>query len=326
MKKMKNLFAVLMALVICVMLVGCGSSSGKMKVGILFTASHDALSKAKEGFVEALAEKGYTEDKVEFVVRNPEGDLTVMGNEATTLVRSCDLVLGIGTPAAKALQNARDAEKIDLPILFTAVTDPVGEQLIADVNKPVDITGTNDMNPVVEQVNLIKELLPNVKKIGVIYNISESNSKVQSDMVEAEAAKSDIEVVVKTVAAATEISAMVTTLTVTEKVELIYIPTDNLLAANMPAVDMVAAEQKVPVICGEAGMVEAGGTLTYSIDYKALGVLTGEMAAKILDGTPVSEVPSTSVDASGCVVVVNEANLTKIGLELPQSIKDKLNK
>ena len=212
MKKLKNLFALLMALVICVMLVGCGSSSGKVKVGILFTASHDALSKAKEGFVEALAEKGYTEDKVEFVVRNPEGDLTVMGNEATTLVRSCDLVLGIGTPAAKALQNARDAEKIDLPILFTAVTDPVGEQLIADVNKPVDITGTNDMNPVVEQVNLIKELLPNVKKIGVIYNISESNSKVQSDMVEAEAAKSDIEVVVKTVAAATEISAMVTTL------------------------------------------------------------------------------------------------------------------
>ena len=94
----------------------------------------------------------------------------------------------------------------------------------------------------------------------------------------------------------------------------------------MPAVSGVCDELKVPTICGESGMVAAGGTITYSINYKSLGYLTGEMAAKILSGTPCSEVPSTSVDASGLEVVINEDSIAKLGIEVPLSIKDKLNK
>lgn len=249
-----------------------------------------------------------------------------MNSMATELVRKSDIVLGIGTPAAVALQSARDAEEIDITVLFTAVTDPVSAGLMTDVNKPTNITGTNDMNPVADQVDLILELAPGIKKLGVLYNVAEPNSQVQAEMVKAQAAKKDVQVVVKTVSEAIEISAATTALIQTEGVEAIYLPTDNLIAANMPAVASVADELGVPTVAGESGMVAAGGTITYSINYKSLGYLTGEMAAKILSGTPCSQIPSTSVDASGLEVAINDTSIKNLGIEVPQSIKDKLEK
>ena len=304
-------------------LVGCNDDKDVV-VGVLLTATHSALDDAKDGFIEALKENGYQD--AEFVVKNPEGDQTTMNTMATELVRKCDIVLGIGTPAAVALQSARDAEEIDVVILFTAVTDPVGAGLMADATKPVDITGTNDMNPVADQVDLILELAPGIKKLGVLYNVAEPNSLVQAEMVKAQAAKKGVTVVVKTVAEAIEISAATNALIQTDGVEAIYLPTDNLIASNIPAVSAVADEAGVPTVCGESGMVDAGGTITYSINYKSLGYLTGEMAAQILSGTPCSEVPSTSVDASGLEVAINEESIKALGIEVPQSIKDKLNK
>ena len=320
MKKIILLFVVVLS-AFCA--VGCDKEN-KTTVGILLTATHSALNDAKDGFVEALKANGY--EDAEFVVRNPEGDATTMNSMATELVRKSDIVLGIGTPAAVALQSARDAEEIDITVLFTAVTDPVSAGLMDDVNNPTDITGTNDMNPVADQVDLILELAPGIKKLGVIFNVAETNSQVQAEMVKAQAALKNVEVVVKTVSEAIEISAATTALIQTEGVEAIYIPTDNLMASNLPAIAAVCDELKVPTVCGESGMVAAGGTITYSINYKSLGYLTGEMAAQILGGTPCSSVPSTSVDASGLEVVVNEDSLNKLGIEVPQSIKDKLNK
>ena len=320
MKKIILLFVVVLS-AFCA--VSC-KKDNKTTVGILLTATHSALNDAKDGFIEALKANGY--EDAEFVVRNPEGDATTMNSMATELVRKSDIVLGVGTPAAVALQSARDAEELDVTILFTAVTDPVSAGLMEDVNKPTDITGTNDMNPVADQVDLILELAPGIKKLGVLYNVAETNSLVQAEMVKAQAALKDVEVVVKTVSEAIEISAATTALIQTEKVEAIYIPTDNLMASNMPAISAVSDELKVPTVCGEAGMVAAGGTITYSINYKSLGYLTGEMAAKILSGTPCSEVPSTSVDASGLEVAINDTSIQNIGIEVPQSIKDKLSK
>ena len=320
MKKIILLFVVVLS-AFCA--VSC-KKDNKTTVGILLTATHSALNDAKDGCIEALKANGY--EDAEFVVRNPEGDATTMNSMATELVRKSDIVLGVGTPAAVALQSARDAEELDVTILFTAVTDPVSAGLMDDVNKPTDITGTNDMNPVADQVDLILELAPGIKKLGVLYNVAETNSQVQAEMVKAQAALKDVEVVVKTVSEAIEISAATTALIQTEKVEAIYIPTDNLMASNMPAIAAVSDELKVPTVCGEAGMVAAGGTITYSINYKSLGYLTGEMAAKILSGTPCSEVPSTSVDASGLEVAINDTSIQNIGIEVPQSIKDKLSK
>lgn len=320
---MKRLLVCLLLVLSVFVFTGC-KDKGDVVVGILQTATHSALDDAKDGFIEALKENGY--ENAEFVVKNPEGDQTTMNSMATELVRKSDIVLGIGTPAAVALQSARDAEEVDVVILFTAVTDPVGGGLMADASKPTDITGTNDMNPVADQVDLVLELAPGIKKLGVLYNVAEPNSLVQAELVKTQAAKKGVEVVVKTVAEAIEISAATTALIQTDGVEAIYLPTDNLIAANMPAVAAVADELGVPTVCGESGMVAAGGTITYSINYKTLGILTGEMAAKILDGTPCSEVPSTSVDVNGLEVAVNEESIAALGIEVPQSIKDKLNK
>ena len=321
---LKKLVLLLLVVVSLCTLAGCGGKDDKVTVGVLLTATHSALNDAKDGFIEALKANGY--EDAEFVVKNPEGDQTTMNSMATDLVRKSDIVLGIGTPAAVALQSARDAEQIDIVVLFTAVTDPISAGLMTDVNKPTDITGTNDMNPVADQVDLVLELAPGITKLGLLYNVAESNSKVQAEMVKAQAAKKGVEVVVKTVSEAIEISAATTALIQTEGVQAIYLPTDNLIAANVPAVAAVADELKVPTICGESGMILGGGTITYSINYKSLGYLTGEMAAKILSGTPCSEVPSTSVDASGLEVVINEDSIAKLGIEVPLSIKDKLNK
>jgi putative ABC transport system substrate-binding protein len=321
---LKKLVVLLVLILSVFALVGCGGGNDKVTVGILLTATHNALDDAKEGFIEALKANGYAD--AEFVVKNPEGDATTMNSMATDLVRKSDIVLGIGTPAAVALQNARDAEQIDITVLFTAVTDPISAGLMTDVNKPTNITGTNDMNPVADQVDLVLELAPGIKKLGVLYNVSEKNSQVQAEMVKAQAAIKGVEVVIKTVSEAVEITAVTTALITNEGCEAIYIPTDNLIASNMPAVAAVADELKVPTVCGEAGMVAAGGTITYSINYKSLGYLTGEMAAKILSGTPCSEVPSTSVDASGLEVAINDTSIQNIGIEVPQSIKDKLSK
>ena len=319
----KKILLVFVVLLTALSVVSCNKEE-KVTVGILLTATHSALDNAKDGFIEALKANGY--EDAEFVVRNPEGDSTTMNSMATELVRKSDIVLGIGTPAAVALQSARDAEEIDITVLFTAVTDPVSAGLMSDPAKPIDITGTNDMNPVADQVDLILELAPGIKKLGVLYNVAETNSQVQAEMVKAQAAKKGVEVVVKTVSEAIEISAATTALIQTEGVEAIYLPTDNLMAANMPAVAAVADELKVPTVCGESGMVAAGGTITYSINYKALGYLTGEMAAKILSGTPCSNVPSTSVDATGLEVAINDNSIENLGIEVPQSIKDKLDK
>ena len=323
---MKTLRKVLVCLLLCLGIfvsTGCGGKSGVV-VGILQTATHSALDNAKDGFIEALKENGY--ENAEFVVKNPEGDQTTMNSMATELIRKSDIVLGIGTPAAVALQSARDAEEIDVVILFTAVTDPVDSGLMEDANKPTDITGTNDMNPVADQVDLIIELAPGIKKLGVLYNVAEPNSLIQAEMVKIQAAKKGVEVVVKTVAEAVEISAATAALIQNDGAEAIYLPTDNLIASNMPAVGSVADEMGIPTVCGESGMVAAGGTITYSINYKALGVLTGEMAAKILSGTPCSDVPSTSVDETGLEVAINEKSIEALKIEVPQSIKDKLNK
>ena len=327
MKKIKSLLVLMVVVISGLSLVSCRKdpdSSSKKTVGILVTATHSALDDAKNGFIEALKANGYAD--AEFIVKNPEGDTATMNSMATDLVRKSDIVLGIGTPAAVALQSARDTEQIDITVLFTAVTDPISAGLMENANVPTNITGTNDMNPVADQVDLIIELVPGIKKLGVLYNVSEKNSQVQAEMVQAQAAKKGVAVVVKTISEASEIAAVTNALINNDGCEAIYLPTDNLIASNMPAVAAVTDELKVPTVCGESGMVAAGGTITYSINYKSLGYLTGEMAAKILSGTPCSQVPSTSVDASGLEVAINEESIANIGLEVPQSIKDKLNK
>ena len=330
MKLIKKLL-VLVILVLAVFLaVGCkknenGNGNDKVKIGILQLVTHGALDNAREGFVAGLRDAGYEDKKdCEIIVKNPEADAATMNQMAQELVRTCDLVLAIATPAAIAVQSAANTLEKDIPILFTAVTDAVDAQLVASNEKPGgNVTGTSDMNPVADQVDLIKELIPGIQKFGIIYNVSEPNSIVQANLAKAEAEKQGLTVIEKTV---TEANAIVSTANqvVSEGAQAFYLPTDNLIASNMPAIAQVCEEKKIPAICGEESMVVAGGTITYGVNYFNLGKQTAAQAIKILTGTNPGTIPVGTQPASELSITVNEEGLAAIGLTLPQSIRDRM--
>lgn len=328
MSKIKSLLVVLMLFVCSLAFIGCGGKDEVVKVGVLQLMSHDALGLATEGFKEGLIKAGYVEgETIEFIVKNPEGDENAMNTMANELVRSCDIVLGNATPAAVALQTAATNNgKKDLPILFTSVTDAVESGLVASNEKPgANITGTSDASAVEDQVKLIKEILPNVKKLGITYNVSEVNSRVQAEAAKAQAESLGMEVEIKTVSEAGEITSTVSQLGI-DGCEALFIPTDNLIANNMAAVSQGAIQHKMLVVAGEGSMVMNGGSITIAVDYKKLGEQTAELAKKVLDGAKPGDLAVVTQSLEELSFVANLDNLSAIGVELPQSIKDKLSK
>ena len=328
MSKIKSLLVVLMLFVCSLAFIGCGGKDEVVKVGVLQLMSHDALGLATEGFKEGLIKAGYVEgETIEFIVKNPEGDENAMNTMANELVRSCDIVLGNATPAAVALQTAATNNgKKDLPILFTSVTDAVEGGLVASNEKPgANITGTSDASAVEDQVKLIKEILPNVKKLGITYNVSEVNSRVQAETAKEQAESLGMEVEIKTVSEAGEITSTVSQLGI-DGCEALFIPTDNLIANNMAAVSQGAIQHKMLVVAGEGSMVMNGGSITIAVDYKKLGEQTAELAKKVLDGANPGDLAVVTQSLEELSFVANLDNLSAIGVELPQSIKDKLSK
>jgi putative ABC transport system substrate-binding protein len=235
------------------------------------------------------------------------------------------LILAIATDTAVAVKAAAEAEGVNIPILFTAVTDPVDAKLVASKEQPGgNVTGTSDMNPVNEQVALIKEMLPSIKKMGIIYTVSETNSKVQSDMAKAKAEEAGIEVVVSTVTGVTDISPVANQL-INSGIEALYVPTDNNMSKNLAILIEKTNDAKIPVICGEENQVKNGGTIALSVIYKKLGAQTGAMAKSILlDKVSPSNIPVGTQSPEECILVVNQEALTTIGLTLVDSMKNRL--
>ena len=296
-----------------------------INVGILQLVTHDALGAAKDGFIAGLKEAGFEDGKnIKLTVKNPEADTATMNQMAEELVRSCDIVLAIATPAATALQTAAETTGRKIPILFTAVTDAVEAQLVETNEKPGGrITGTSDINPVTDQIDLLKELLPSATKFGILYNISEVNSQVQARLAKEEGAKQGLTAVEKTATDAASLPSVVQQL-INDGVSAIYLPTDNLVAANMPAIVEKCENAKIPTICGEGGMVTNGGTITYGINYFNLGKQTAAMAVKIINGTKPSALPVETQPASQLEISANLESLRKMGIELPESIRNRM--
>lgn len=333
MKILKRLVIMLVLAFCFIGFVGCKkdekpTGEKKFEIGILQLVTHGALDAARNGFIEGLKEAGLEEGKnITITVKNPEADPTTMQQMATELVRKCDLVLGIATDAAIALQTAAENEGKDLPILFTAVTDAVEANLVDSNEKPGhNVTGTSDINPVEAQIDLLKELLPEAKKFGIVYNIAEVNSKVQANAASAQATKDGLECIVKTVSEASELGSAISNL-LSLGIEALYLPTDNLVAKNITVVVQACEEAKIPTICGEGSMVDAGGTITYGVNYTNLGKQTAVMAKKILlDGVKPADIPVESQPNEALDISVNEEGLAAIGLTLPESIRSKMNK
>ena len=318
-------FAVGMSLVLSLgMLVGCGGEKkaatpekkAKVKVGIVQLVEHGALDAANKGFVDGMAANGYKENEnVTYDRQNAQADQSNLQNIAQRFVSNkVDLICAIATPSAQTMANATK----DIPIVGTAITDYAEAKLVASNKEPKgNVTGTTDMNPIAEQVDLMLKIMPQTKTVGAIYSSSEVNSQLQIRILKEILAAKNIKVVEATVSNVNDIQQAAQSLV--GKVDAVYAPTDNVIASAMPTLVAVTDEAKIPVFCGEGGMIKAGGIATVGIDYYKLGVQTGAMAARILSG---KEKPATMAIESQkeMQTIVNEAAAKKLGITIPADV------
>ncbi len=291
----------------------------KFKIGVVQLVEHPALDAAYKGFVDGLAKEGYVDGKnITLDYENAQGEQPNCQTIASKLVNDkSDLILAIATPAAQAVANTTK----DIPVLVTAVTDPADAKLVASNKAPGgNVSGTSDLTPVDEQMKLLKQLIPTAKKVAMLYCSSETNSKFQVEIAKKSAAALGLETVDATVSNSNEIQQVVQSLV--GKVDAIYAPTDNMIAAGMATVSMVAQPAKLPIIVGESGMVKNGGLATYGINYYNLGLLTAKQAVKILrDGAKPADMPIEY--STNCDLTLNKEVAAKINVTIPQELLDK---
>ncbi|MDR3051129.1 MAG: ABC transporter substrate-binding protein [Oscillospiraceae bacterium] len=318
MKNGSKWLTLVLVMALCWMTFVCAQAEDAYKIGILQYVEHPALDSAIEGFLAGLKDAGIEEGKNLTVDRqNPSADAATQKLMAEQLVAGGnDLLLGVATPAVQALS----AETTETPILGTAVTDYVGAKLIASNEAPgINVSGTTDMNPIDLQIALVKQIVPEAKTLGICYTSNEINSQIQADLAKAEAEKLGLTVVVKTITAVGEVQQAIESLV--GEVDVIYLPTDNILASAIPVVTGVTDAAKLPVIVGEANMCLEGGLATVGLNYYKLGYQTAAQAVRILvDGANPAEMPIESLSDADVSLNLTTAGL--IGITFPQELLD----
>jgi len=323
---MKKIIAIIAAVCVCgFMAVSCKAKAAEQKVykiGVVQLVEHVALDASYKGFVDGLKEAGYEDGKnIKIDYQNAQGEQANCQTIAQKLVNDQDdLILAIATPAAQAVANLTQT----IPVLVTAVTDPATAKLVVSNEAPgTNVTGTSDLTPVAAQMDLLKKLVPNVKTVGFLYCSSEQNSKFQIDMAKKACDKLGIKYLDATVSNSNEIQQV--TQSLVGKVEAVYSPTDNMIAAGVPTVVGVLNPAKIPLICGEEGMVKAGGLATYGINYYELGKQTAKMAVAILrDGKKPAEMPIQYLET--CDFAVNTETAAALGMTIPADLLAKVKK
>ena len=325
MKAIKRLFSLVFIMVMMLIMVGC--KKVEFRIGIVQYVSAGALDNAREGIEEALEKGGFVNGKnVKITVYNPQAKSEDLATMAEQAIQDNDLVFAIATPVALVLKAEAEKQGSDIPILFTAVTDPVASGIIASATKPGgNISGTSDMNPVADQIALAKELGITVNKVGIVFTSSESNSLIQANLADAKCKELGFTLVQRQISTVNDLQSAVTDLVENEKVDVMYIPTDNIVADNMNTVATICNNNKVITICGEEGLVSDGGIVTLGINYKELGKLTGEMAVKVLNGE--AKVGDLAVATlTKFELVINKKVATEAGITLPEALLAKANR
>ncbi|RHW49458.1 ABC transporter substrate-binding protein [Lactobacillus bombicola] len=285
-------------------------------VGVLQVVQHPSLDKAYKGFKEGLKESGYTEGKnLKIDYQNAQNSQDNLKSMSEKLIDDkSDLILGIATPAAQSIANATE----DIPTVVTAVTDLKAAKLVNSNSKPGrNVTGTTDMVSIDKQIELLLSIVPKAKTIGVMYNAGESNSKIQADLAIAALKKAGVKVLVKTANTTNDVQQVTETLA--NKVQGIYVPTDNTFASAASIIGKVVKEKKIPLVAGSTDQIKQGGLASIGIDYEELGKQTGKMAARILDGkAKPSDMPVEK--ANHLNLVINKEMAKALGIN-PKSIK-----
>lgn len=285
------------------------AQSGAKKIGILQYVQHPALDKANEGFLEALKASGI---EVEIEQENAGGEQSAAQTIANKLVNDKkDLILAIATPAAQAAAGATK----DIPVVVTAVTDPAASGLVESNEAPGgNVTGSSDLTPVADQIELLTKLLPEAKNVGILYCTAEANSKLQAQMALDALKEKGLTGVEYTVSSSNEIQTVVESMV--GKVDAIYVPTDNVIASGMLTVSMIATgEHKIPIIGAEVAHVENGALATYGLDYFEVGKLAGEQAVEILNGKSPADLPIAYLPKERCKLTINDEVAKELGID-----------
>lgn len=330
MMKNKNLLATIVALTVMVVAAlfmtqkeqtRQSASSEKVKIGVLQFVTHDSLDEIYKGIKAGLEEGGYsTTDNLEIDFMNAEADQSQVQTMSKKLVdNGNELLIGIATPAAQGLANATT----ELPIIMGAVTDPVGANLVTDLKNPGgNITGVSDQTPVADAVSLIKEITPDAKTIGVLYSSNEDNSKIQVEEFKAAAEEAGYTVLEYAVASSNELASTVEV--ATSKTDVLFTPVDNTVASAFSTVVSVANKTKTPIFTSVEDMVEGGGIASVTLSQYDLGVATGKMAAKILDGANPADTPVQIFNEG--TVVVNQKVAKELGITLSDDVINQASK
>ncbi|MEZ2128565.1 MULTISPECIES: ABC transporter substrate-binding protein [unclassified Sinorhizobium] len=290
-------------------------------VAVTAIVEHPALDAARNGVRDALAAAGYKEgENLKFVYQSAQGNPATAAQIARQFVGDePDVIVPISTPSAQAVVSSTR----DIPVVFTAVSDPLGAQLVKDMDKPGgNVTGLSDMSPVGEHVALIKEILPNVKSIGYLYNPGEANSVSLLGVLKTEAEKAGVKIVESAATKSAEVQGAARSLV--GRADAIYIPTDNTIISALEGAVAVAEEGKLPLFTADTDSVSRGAIAALGFNYYDVGKQTGDIVVRVLKGEKPGDIPVKI--AAGSDLVVNKAAAAKMGVTLPESVLSRANK
>lgn len=322
-KPLAAVFSVFMTLALVFSLTACAPSKtentsnakSQKKIGIVQIVEHPSLNTIRESLIEELQAQGYKNgEAITIDYQNAQGDQTNLKTIAQKFVSNkYDLIIAIATPSAQAVVS----ETKDIPILFSACTDPLGSGLVANMEKPGgNVTGTSDAVSAEKIMELGKRITPNIKTIGALYNSSETNSVSVVNELKEYAKKNNMTVVDATVTNSSEVQQAVTSLV--GKVDALFSPIDNTVASAMPVVTQIANKAQKPIYVGADSMVKDGGLATYGINYQVLGKETGDMAVEILKGKKAGDIPVKTMKDMD--IYLNKATAKAIGINIPDDV------
>jgi len=300
--------------IIATVLVSGALQAKQVYVATTAIVEHPALDAVRDGIKQTLKENGYSGANLKFTYESAQGKPDIAAQIARKMVGDePDIIVAIATPSAQAAVTASDS----IPVVFSAVTDPLAAKLVPTLNKPGgNVTGLSDMANVREHLALIKEFIPNLKAVGVPYNPGEANSVSMLAALKAEAKKMGIKIVES--AAPRTSDVMIATKQLVGKVDAIYCPIDNTIISAAESVVKVGIDAQIPVFAGDTSTVARGAVAAVGYDYFDLGRQTGDIVVRILKGEKAGSIDVKM--AKGTNLFVNPKMAAMMGIKIPAAV------
>jgi putative ABC transport system substrate-binding protein len=311
-------FAMAVGIVGAGLLAGVALAQDAKTVAVTAIVEHPALDAARDGIKEALAEAGFKDgENLTFTYESAQGNPATAAQIARKLVGEApDVIVPISTPSAQAVVGAT----ADIPVVFTAVTDPLGAKLVASLEKPGgNVTGMSDLSPIGAHLDLIREILPDAVRLGVIYNPGEANSVTLVALLQEEAVSRTLSITEAPAARSADVQTAAQSLV--GRVDAIYVPTDNTVVTALEAIVGVGVDNQLPVFAGDTDSVPRGAIAALGFNYHDIGIQTGRIVVRVLNGEAPGEIPVEGVEITQ--LYVNPKAAERMGISIPQAVIDR---